>query len=55
MKPYFCANCESVIELDVHGRCPTCQSDAVDIAVRPVIVAPEIEILKVLEELWLLI
>jgi hypothetical protein len=32
---WFCLNCTSVINLDIHGRCPTCGSDAVDIAVRP--------------------
>jgi hypothetical protein len=40
MNTWFCINCNSCINLDKHGRCPTCGSDAVDIAVRP-IVTPE--------------
>lgn len=35
MKPWYCCNCESVVNLDAHGRCEVCQSDAVDVAVRP--------------------
>ena len=30
MKSYWsCMNCESIVALDVHGRCESCQSDAV--------------------------
>lgn len=32
---YICANCRYIGELDKHLRCPICQSDAVDIDVRP--------------------
>jgi len=27
---WWCANCRAPIELDIHGRCNTCGSDAVD-------------------------
>jgi len=37
MKPWYCANCNSIMELDRTGRCSVCRSDAVDIAVRPAI------------------
>ena len=33
---WFCANCSGLTELDQHGRCAHCQSDAVDVAVRPI-------------------
>lgn len=26
---WFCINCREVVELDTHGRCPICESDAV--------------------------
>lgn len=26
---WFCANCESIVTLDKHGRCSVCGSDAV--------------------------
>lgn len=29
MNLFFCVNCESVVELDKHGRCSVCGSDAV--------------------------
>ncbi len=32
---FFCANCESLMNLDRHLRCSVCGSDAVDIALRP--------------------
>ena len=32
---YWCANCEQPRNLDRHARCECCQSDAVDILVRP--------------------
>lgn len=35
MKPWYCGDCQSVMNLDVHGRCEVCASDAVDIALRP--------------------
>lgn len=35
MKDWLCCNCLHVGSLDKHGRCPVCQSDAVDVAVRP--------------------
>lgn len=37
---WYCLNCSAVTNLDKHGRCPCCGSDAVDIAVRPC-VTPE--------------
>lgn len=33
MKPWWCFDCERMVNLDRHGRCEFCQSDAVDIAV----------------------
>ena len=36
---YFCVNCNSVMNLDKHGRCSRCSSDAVDVAVRPAVSA----------------
>lgn len=36
---YFCANCCALTELDSHLRCFRCQSDQVDIAVRPAVTA----------------
>jgi hypothetical protein len=32
---WFCANCTSIMQIDLHGRCSVCFSEAVDIAVRP--------------------
>jgi hypothetical protein len=32
-KPCYCTDCTSLVELDSHGRCPTCGSDAVCVAV----------------------
>lgn len=32
---YFCANCEAIMDLDIHLRCSSCGSDSVDLAVRP--------------------
>jgi len=29
-KQWFCVSCVSEIELDTHGRCSTCGSDAVE-------------------------
>ncbi len=29
-KQWWCVNCLTPIELDIHGRCSTCGSDAVD-------------------------
>jgi hypothetical protein len=29
-KQWFCVSCVSQIELDTHGRCSTCGSDAVE-------------------------
>lgn len=28
-EPWFCVNCNSIVLLDVHGRCSICDSDAV--------------------------
>lgn len=30
MKTHFCANCLQPVELNVHGKCSTCDSQAVD-------------------------
>jgi hypothetical protein len=35
--PWWCADCRASIELDRHGRCDTCGSDAVDLMERPTI------------------
>lgn len=35
MKPWFCLDCRQCVDLDTHGRCSHCGSDAVDVAVRP--------------------
>lgn len=36
MKPeWFCADCRDTTDLNRHGYCSRCGSDAVDIAVRP--------------------
>jgi len=37
VKPWYCVNCHAVINLDKHGRCEVCGSDAVDVAVRPMV------------------
>lgn len=29
-RQWWCANCRAPMELDIHGRCGTCGSDAVD-------------------------
>jgi len=34
--PWWCADCRTPVELDRHGRCHTCGSDAVDLMERPV-------------------
>lgn len=31
---WWCANCLALCELDRHGRCDACSSDAVDVASR---------------------
>lgn len=36
---HFCANCEALREMDVHGRCENCGSGALDIPVRPCVTA----------------
>lgn len=54
MNPWYCLDCHSCMNLDIHGRCEVCGSNSVDVSARPVVVAPEMEILKALEELWLL-
>lgn len=32
---WICLNCNSYVELDTHGRCAACGSDAVDVDERP--------------------
>lgn len=39
MKSFFCANCEATVELNRHGYCERCGSDALDVAVRPCVTA----------------
>ena len=34
---WWCCNCERIVALNVHARCSVCDSDAVDIAVRPAV------------------
>lgn len=29
MESFYCVNCDSIVHLDVRGRCPSCGSDAV--------------------------
>lgn len=53
MKPYFCANCDTTVELDIHGRCGNCGSNAVDIASREKAMLPSDYDLALLEALWI--
>lgn len=41
---YYCANCESIMQLDRHLRCSRCGSDAIDIAVRPALTAEALQL-----------
>lgn len=57
MRPdHWCADCEAVRELDHHGRCAVCGSDALDVAVRPAVtpeaLAATYFTIDELEELW---
>jgi hypothetical protein len=58
MNSFFCCDCRTVRELDRHGRCSCCGSDAIDIAVRPAMTIEGIATTYVgadqLEALWLL-
>ena len=56
---YWCANCEAARSLNRHARCQVCDSDAVDLLVRPLatvqglasayLVAADLEALYTLE------
>jgi rRNA maturation endonuclease Nob1 len=38
---WYCVNCYSITELNQHGMCETCGSDAVDLAVRILVSRPQ--------------
>ena len=52
--PWWCIDCRSSVELDRHGRCDTCGSDAVDLMERPTLYkrskpAPAVRLIEIPE------
>ena len=52
MNPWYCLDCNSVVELDKHGRCEVCQSSAVDHVFREVAVTVKALTVEELERLF---